>query len=298
MRPELSVNISFERDLVMGHCIGKGAAGTVHVAVYEGQQVAVKMFNQQNLSDGDLRTFQQEVLVLSRTNHPSVVGLYGASLQLPNLCLVEELCDTCLEKFIYTGEEAASSKVTTTVLLSLAYDITCGLAYLHPSILHRDLKPANVLIKFDPGKGGLPRAKISDFGLARVRAAATLHTQALEVGTVAYMAPECFNLDQTGITHKCDIFSLGMVLWELAHWERPWKNLPSAAIIYNAAIAGKRPEFTASEGLCPPRLRKLIEACWAAEPLVRPAAADLAKEICLLAEELDISLPGMHAANA
>ncbi|GFH27328.1 putative serine/threonine-protein kinase [Haematococcus lacustris] len=144
-------------------------------------------------------------------------------------------------------------------------------------------------------EGGVPR---SDFGLARVRAAATLHTQALEVGTVAYMAPECFNLDQTGITHKCDIFSLGMVLWELAHWERPWKNLPSAAIIYNAAIAGKRPEFTASEGLCPPRLRKLIEACWAAEPLVRPAAADLAKEICLLAEELDISLPGMHAANA
>ncbi|GFH27330.1 CTR-like PK [Haematococcus lacustris] len=64
------------------------------------RDVAVKLFNQQNLSDGDLRTFQQEVLVLSRTNHPSVVGLYGASLQLPNLCLVEELCDTCLEKWV------------------------------------------------------------------------------------------------------------------------------------------------------------------------------------------------------
>ncbi|GFH14523.1 sodium bile acid symporter family [Haematococcus lacustris] len=150
-----------------------------------------------------------------------------------------------------------------------------------------DLKPANVLLS----AGG--SAKISDFGLARCKNHTYLQTKGTEAGTVAYMAPECFNPDIGGLTAKCDIFSLAVIMWELVTGEFPWEGTTNMAIIYRVAVQGVRNPLPDDPQACPPALASLITACWAHEPHLRPHCSQVVSQL----ESLLASLPGpRHAA--
>ncbi|KAG2484677.1 hypothetical protein HYH03_016506 [Edaphochlamys debaryana] len=279
---------------------GMGSYGRVVEGLYGGERVAVKLMAEglagppavSGMADADwsalVRTFTSEIGVLGRCAHPNIVRLLAACVTPPRLCLVMELCDTSLEHLI---RRAPGCLLPLHWVVCIAQDVAEGLAYLHPSVCHRDLKPANILIN-NPG-GPRQVAKLSDFGLARIRSS-VLVTNHPEAGTPAYMAPECFDATTTALTHHVDLYSFGVVLWVMLVGAEPWQGLPLMRLAYQVTFANERPPLAA----IPPerrlaRLLRLIERSWDADPRRRPAAAEAAKELMLLREQM-----GMAAAAA
>ncbi|KAG2427824.1 hypothetical protein HXX76_012146 [Chlamydomonas incerta] len=134
-------------------------------------------------------------------------------------------------------------------LLHIATDIARGLAYLHPTVVHRDLKPGNVLL--NSPDSDRPTAKLTDFGLSRLRSIN------LQVGTPTHMAPEVFDATSFAVTHKVDIYALGVVMWELVTGCVPWSGLSLVEI----AVA-----ITIQKARLP--LLELFESDAAQQPLV------------------------------
>ncbi|KXZ56920.1 hypothetical protein GPECTOR_1g83 [Gonium pectorale] len=215
------------------HHAGDAPAAAGHGAADAGGQVAHQAASQGE-EDGRARAagraFGQEVAVLARCEHPNIVRLLAASLELSRPCLVMELMDTCLDRLLYgaRGGGAAGEGVNARrpgellplpKVLSIVMQIGRALSYLHPTVLHRDLKPANVLVS--NAESDTPIVKLGDFGLARLNDT-VLVTQHPEAGTTPYVAPEAFDPFNFTIRDRADIYSLGVILWELLAGMRPW----------------------------------------------------------------------------
>ncbi|KAG2486655.1 hypothetical protein HYH03_014711 [Edaphochlamys debaryana] len=291
---------------------GEGAFGRVVEGRYQGRPVAVKLVADSAQWAGPLdaltRTFAQEVEVLSRCRHPNVVRLLAACLTPPRFCLVMELMEASLDDLMYGKLSAANGQLPndqrkgpalglgwpgqapgarprTAPLplgkaLHIGLQVARALEYLHPTVLHRDLKPANVLLA--QPLSDRPVVKVTDFGLSRLRST-VLVTANPDAGTPGYMAPECYDVrsHQAGvITHKADVFSLGVLLWELLAGRRPWLRQDPLVVAQNVADQRLRPSLqTLATDRCSPDLAALIEQCWDHDPRRRPAAAEAVKEL-------------------
>ncbi|KAG2426884.1 hypothetical protein HXX76_012671 [Chlamydomonas incerta] len=253
------------------------------------------------------RSFADEVAVLGRVDHPNVVRLLGACLDPPPICLVMERMETNLDCVLHgrapaggmpaAGAVAGGSGGSTRPLLSLrkalhiALGAARGLEYLHPTVLHRDLKPANVLLN-NPDSD-TPEVKITDFGISRLNHA-TLVTQRPGAGTPAYLAPECYEaatLRQGGITHRADMYSFGIMLWELLTGLRPWQGYNLLELAAAMVMHNQRPPLAAIDRAgggahCPASVRALVAQCWEHDPLRRPAAAEAVKCLEMALQEL------------
>lgn len=211
--------------------------------------------------------------------HPNVVGYFGLSLSGNAAIVLLEFCGggSLFEK-IHTKKFAS---MPLEQRMRLGIDIANGVAYLHSlGVIHRDLKSLNVLLD----TAGVP--KLSDFDSARdtveeQRADAALRplegplertvgpaTQAKAAGTVQWASPEV--LDGNPATAKSDIFSLGVVLWELATCMEPFQGVPpmrAGAFV----VGGGRLDLHDTA----PQVRDIIESCWRTEPNERPDAAEV-----------------------
>ncbi|PNW84404.1 hypothetical protein CHLRE_03g144264v5 [Chlamydomonas reinhardtii] len=238
--------------------------------------------------DGQLDSFHHEVQILGRCHHPCIVQLLAVCLTPPRLSLVMEAMETSLDKLIYGGARGSSSPPQLLPLpkvLHIALQIARGLEYLHPGVVHRDLKPANVLL--NGAHTDRPVVKLTDFGLSRIRLAtqATAHPEA---GTPAFIAPECFDAANLGLVkHQADIYSFGVVLWSMLTGEEPWAGLNMVLIAVQISLH-KRQLLVhhLPEERCPHKLKRLLWRCFEYEPMRRPAAADLVKDLLLLQEDL------------
>ncbi|KAG2427277.1 hypothetical protein HXX76_012473 [Chlamydomonas incerta] len=284
---------------------GRGSFGRVVEGVYKGQRVAVKLMTAAaaaavaaaaadggaggqtaDEADGDcggggtnglVRAFHHEVQVLARLTHPNVVRLIAACMTPPRFCLVMELMETNLESLM---RNAPGRLLPMSTVVAIALDVVRGLEYIHPTILHRDLKPANVLIGDPYGPNQV--AKLSDFGLARLYSS-VLVTRHPEAGTPPYMAPECFDATSRALSHHADAYSFGVLLWAMLSGLEPWQGLNMVRLAYRVAYGGERPPLDA---IPPerrlPKLVKLMEQCWQADPPRRPAAAEMVKQLLLV----------------
>ena len=215
-----------------------------------------------------LQSVTREVRALRRLVHPNVVKLHGVVTDEPDSVgmLIElaprgslrDLLDAAPAELV--GREA--------VQMELASGIAAAMAFLHaqaPQVLHHDLKSANVLVS-DGGTAGALSAKLTDFGLSFTASGSTLaSTVRASGGTVAYQAPEQF--DDT-FTAASEVYSYGVIVWELLHGGRPWEGKNIGAII-TAVLRGQRPAVTAADGV----LRQVMGECWSAEPAERPSFA-------------------------
>ncbi|KAG2488541.1 hypothetical protein HYH03_012860 [Edaphochlamys debaryana] len=282
--------------------LGKGAFGRVQEGRYRGELVAVKLIHAEgDAAAGDTcqltKALAQELEVLARCQHPNIVRLLAACMEPPRPFCVLERMETSLDKVLYgkTVNPDASTAEGDAALLSLptvlhiAREIARGLDFLHPTIMHRDLKPANCLMN-DPW-GASPVVKISDFGLSRLRET-MLITLAPEAGTAAYLAPECFDVEGAGrLSHRADMWSFGVVLWEMLAGIRPWRGMGPVPIAIQITVHGRRLAMPPREGpgrdaaRWPRRLLRLIASCWERDPMRRPAAADVVKQLSLMIEE-------------
>ncbi|GIL89229.1 hypothetical protein Vretimale_18576 [Volvox reticuliferus] len=250
-----------------------------------------------------LASLQQEVQVLGRCCHVNVVRLLAACLTPPRVCLVMELMDTSLDTLLYGQKGYHENRQARVIcsdggpstsqqqllplakVLHISTQIAAALEYLHPTIVHRDLKPANVLLN-DP-HSDFPVVKLTDFGLSRI-GMGTLATLHLEAGTPTYLAPECYDSRKNIIMHQSDLYSLGVLIWAMLSGRRPWQGCSIPAVAYKVAVLGERPPLEQiSSRRCPLRLRQLVKQCWDPDPLRRPAAAEMAKELSeMLAAQL------------
>ncbi|KXZ49395.1 hypothetical protein GPECTOR_21g621 [Gonium pectorale] len=213
-----------------------------------------------------LGMLEQEVQVLARCRHPNIVRLLAASLRPPRICLVMELMETSLDRFLY-GESPAGRLLPLPTVLHIALQVARALMHLHPTIVHRDLKPANILLS----------SCHSPYPLVK-----------LAVGTVPYMAPELFDVNNYTVEDRVDVFAFGVVLWEMLTGCRPWHGKSNMEVAVAVTIHNSRLQLShLPEARCPRKLRALLTACWESQPARRPAAAELVKALALVQEALE-----------
>lgn len=215
--------------------IGKGGFGTVYKGVFtDGREVAVKKLLREGL-EGE-KEFQAEMEVLSGHGfgwpHPNLVTLYGWCLNNSEKILVYEYIEGGSLEDLVTDK----TRLTWRKRLEVAIDVARALVYLHhecyPSIVHRDVKASNVLLD----KEG--KAKVTDFGLARIVNVGDSHVSTMVAGTVGYVAPEYGQTMQA--TTKGDVYSYGVLVMELATGRRAVDGGEECLVEWTRRVIGRR----------------------------------------------------------
>ncbi|KAH1180608.1 hypothetical protein KIL84_001542 [Mauremys mutica] len=260
----LPLEISFQ-ELLLDEIIGVGGFGKVYKGVWRGEEVAVKAARQD--PDEDISTtaesVRQEARLFCMLHHPNIIALKAVCLQPPNLCLVMEYA-----RGGALNRALAGRKVPPHVLVNWAVQIARGMNYLHNEavvpIIHRDLKSINVLIleKMEAGELGGRTLKITDFGLAREWHKTTKMSAA---GTYAWMAPEVIRLSR--FSKSSDVWSFGVLLWELLTGEVPYREIDALAVAYGVAMNKLTLPIPST---CPEPFARLLAECWDPDPHARP----------------------------
>eukprot|EP01127_Copromyxa_protea_P000423 TRINITY_DN10350_c0_g1_i1.p1 TRINITY_DN10350_c0_g1~~TRINITY_DN10350_c0_g1_i1.p1 ORF type:complete len:403 (-),score=83.51 TRINITY_DN10350_c0_g1_i1:29-1237(-) len=251
-------------ELKIGEVIGKGKAGSVHQGTYQGKSVAIKCFN--NSDKIDDKEFQKELSIMSVIRSERyVLVCYGGSAKKGNKFIVTELMETS----VYDLLHEKTVEINDQMAFIMAIQIAKCVAYLHDcDIIHRDLKSLNLLVsKFF-------EIKICDFGLSRVIDKNAPMTSS--VGTVAWVAPEIINQTKKQYTEKADIYSYGVILWELITREMPFADLEAFAIPIQVT-KGKRPSPVPKA--FNKEYRKLMKKCWGPKFSARPDANSIVTQL-------------------
>ncbi|MFC1851952.1 protein kinase [candidate division CSSED10-310 bacterium] len=195
--------------------IGKGGMGIVYKAVDSmiKRNVAIKMMTESQFDQEITRQrFFREAQAIGQLQHPNILTLYDAGEYQKRPYLVVEFLDGKDLKTLLKEEDLPSNEV----MLSIIVDICDALEYSHKrGIIHRDIKPANIFIL----KTG--EVKLMDFGIAKVADSGLTQTGTL-LGTINYMSPE--QIKAKDIDYRTDIFSLGVVMFEMFSHQRPYEG--------------------------------------------------------------------------
>jgi Tol biopolymer transport system component len=267
--------------------LGSGGMGEVYAAEDTKLQrrVALKLLPPDMAADPErLQRFQREARAVAALNHPNIVTIYSVEesdgVQFLTMELVEgkTLAEVIRPGGLPLGE-----------LLPLAVTLVDAVAYAHRhGIVHRDLKPANIMLAEDG------RLKVLDFGLAKLKPAlsstesTTLLTRSLTeqhavVGTAAYMSPE--QSEGRPVDHRSDIFSLGVVLYEMACGRRPFQGDSFFSIISSILKDTPAPVSSVNR-VMPASLDRIITRALAKDPADRfQDAVELAAELRVVQEQ-------------
>ncbi|CAN4078661.1 unnamed protein product [Withania somnifera] len=240
--------------------VASGSFGDLYKGTYCSQEVAIKVLKPENLNMDMVKEFSQEVFIMRKIRHKNVVQFIGACTRPPNLCIVTEFMS---RGSIYTFLHKQRGAFKLPTLLKVAIDVSKGMSYLHQNnIIHRDLKTANLLMD----EHGV--VKVGDFGVARVQAQTGVMTA--ETGTYRWMAPEV--IEHKPYDHKADVFSFGIVLWELLTGEIPYAYLTPLQAAIGVVQQGLRPTIPKSSH---PEFAELLEKCWQQDPTQRPDFSEI-----------------------
>lgn len=249
-------------ELCFYEIVGKGAFGVVSRARWRGKDVAVKIIE----TESERKAFLTELKQLSRVFHPNIVKLYGACTRAP-VCLVMEYAEG---GSLYNVLHGVGPQPTYTAAHAMSWALQCarGVEYLHSmkpkALIHRDLKPPNLLLIM----GGTV-LKICDFGTA-----CDIQTHMTNnKGSAAWMAPEVF--EGSNYSEKCDVFSWGIILWEVFTRRKPFDEIGGPAFrIMWAVHNGTRPPLIRN---CPKPLELLMTRSWSSNPAERPSMAEIVR---------------------
>ncbi|KAM3958790.1 mitogen-activated protein kinase kinase kinase slipper isoform 2-T2 [Aphomia sociella] len=261
--------------LKLEEVIGVGGFGKVYRGYWNDEVVAVKAARQDANEDIDVikESVLQEARLFWMLDHENIVSLKGVCLEEPNLCLVMEYARGGPLNRVLSGR-----KIRPDILVDWAIQVAQGMAYLHfgapMSLIHRDLKSSNVLLS----EAILPddtledkTLKITDFGLAREVYKTTRMSAA---GTYAWMPPEV--IKNSTFSHASDVWSYGVLLWELLTGETPYKGIDALAVAYGVAINKLTLPIPST---CPEPWKVLMEACWRSNPRERPQFPEILEQL-------------------
>jgi hypothetical protein len=270
------------RYLITGR-IGRGGMGMVYRGLDEAleREVAVKTLNAEGSLDPDSRRrFEVEAKAAARLQHPNIVTVFelGEDRGLPFIAM-EMLAGVDLEALLRSGAEMPLAEK-----LDVVVQVCRGLAYAHErGIVHRDIKPSNVRLLEDG------TAKIMDFGIAKLGGTHLTKT-GMMVGTVHYMSPE--QVRGKPLDGRSDVFSAGVILYELLAGERPFRGEGATQVLYKIVNEEPPPPDLAALGELGPKLRAILVRALAKEPEARyPGADALADELSTVLEEVQKAEP-------
>jgi len=262
--------------------VGEGSAASVYKALYKGEVVAVKQFKLEREGLGPLADqapaydlsvkmteCRREIAVMSEFHSPNILQLRGLILQ-PLSLVTEYINGGTLYDFLHRAE----TTLYWPLKLKLASEIAAAMLALHsshPPIIHRDLKTPNILLRLSTGEK-YPTAVLCDFGLSGEFAP---HLTAV-ADNPAWVAPEVLRKEK--YTLKADVYSMGVILWEIATRAVFMSQYRFMSEIADAVMAGKRPEMPS----VPERVSafaRLTGQCWAQEPADRPTFAEIAETL-------------------
>nr|GEU64980.1 serine/threonine-protein kinase EDR1 [Tanacetum cinerariifolium] len=250
-------------DLVIGERIGLGSYGEVYHADWNGTEVAVKKFLDQDFSGAALAEFKREVRIMQRLRHPNVVLFMGAVTRPPNLSIITEFLPRgSLYRIIHRPHCQIDEKRR----IKMALDVAKGMNCLHtsiPTIVHRDLKSPNLLVDEDWN------VKVCDFGLSRLKHNTFLSSKST-AGTPEWMAPEVLRNENSN--EKCDVYSFGVILWELATLRLPWSGMNPMQVVGAVGFQNRRLDIPKD---LDPLVGRIIWECWQTDPNLRPSFAQL-----------------------
>ncbi|KAL3508172.1 hypothetical protein ACH5RR_033554 [Cinchona calisaya] len=271
-------------DLTIGEHIGQGSCGTVYHALWYGSDVAVKVFSRQEYSDDVIFSFRQEVSLMKKLRHPNILLFMGAVTSPERLCIVTEFLP---RGSLFRLLQRKMAKLDWRRRIHMALDVARGMNYLHhcnPPIIHRDLKSSNLLVDKNW------TVKVGDFGLSRLKRETYLTTKTGK-GTPQWMAPEVLRNEPSD--EKADIYSFGVILWELATEKIPWDNLNSMQVIGAVGFMNQRLDIPKD---IDPQWVAIIESCWHSEPRSRPSSQDLVERFRDLQRKYAIQFQASRAA--
>ena len=226
-----------------------------------GHDVAIKVISSKYIADADaLSRFEREARLMARIRHPNIVHqyelrrLHGGHVALVMQYVRGESLITILRR---------RGKLRFDECAQILRDIGLALEHAHANgIIHRDVKPHNILIDADKGS-----ALLSDFGIAKAtQGDAEVTATGMAIGTPAYMAPE--QIDNAAVDGRADLYSLGVVGWEMLSGKRAWEGESLFGIIYKQKHQDLAP-LTLLRPDAPQRLLLALEGALEKDPARR-----------------------------
>lgn len=249
----------------VGRKLGSGGFKDCYAGVYNGLPVAIGKLRTTDITGEDLEEMRHEMGVLRALRHDNIVNFIGVCYKEKHLSIVTELCENgdLYEYMKRTPRPPFAQQ------MAMMHDIAHGVAYLHsrrPPIVHRDLKSQNILVS------GSKRAKINDFGLARIvpNRNTLLHTKC---GTPNWQAPEMW-ASTPSYTEKVDVYACGLIFWEILQWAHepfPYHNMKEAELYRKVRDHNARPDLNKLVRRYPSSLLVLIARMWDGDSQKRPS---------------------------
>ncbi|KAL8153670.1 hypothetical protein V2J09_011430 [Rumex salicifolius] len=272
-------------DLTIGEQIGQGSCGTVYHGLWYGSDVAIKVFSKQEYTEEAIYSFRQEVSLMKRLRHPNILLFMGAVTSPQHLCIVTEFLP---RGSLFRLLQRNTSKLDWRRRVHMALDIVRGMNYLHhcsPPVIHRDLKSSNLLVDKNW------TVKVADFGLSRIKHETYLTTKTGK-GTPQWMAPEVLRNERSD--EKSDIYSFGVILWELATDKIPWEHLNSMQVIGAVGFMNQRLDIPSDVD---PKWVSIIEKCWHSDPQRRPTFHELLEKLKDLARQYATQIQASRSSS-
>jgi len=266
---------------VVQDVLGKGGMGIVYKA-YDpilDRIVAIKMMVSAGADDELRERFYREAQAIGTLRHPNVITIYDLGQEGPNPYIAMEfLTGTDLDKIIKSRQSLDMVRK-----LDIIRQVSDGLHAAHQAgVTHRDVKPANIRVLDD----GL--VKIMDFGIARMSTSATMTRSGLIMGTVHYMSPE--QVKGVKVDGRSDIFSVGVVLYELLAYHKPFHADTMTSVLYK--IVNEPPPSLSSLGVeAPAGLESILKKALSKEITTRY------QDISLMSRDLLGLIGELHRAE-
>jgi len=271
--------------------IGRGAMGVVYKATDSVLQriVAVKTVNmalEREHADKYEARFYQEARAAGGLNHPNIVTVYDAGKAGDVVYMAMEYIQGVELRSLFTE----GTPMGVAQALSIAAQVAEGLGYAHQAgVVHRDIKPANIMVVADGP------VKITDFGIARMRASADLTQTGVMLGSPKYMSPE--QVIGKRADHRSDIFSLGVILYEMLTGAAPFSGENVTALMYQ--IVNFAPPAPSAVNRAVPEMLDFIVAKMLAKLLEEryPDARELARDLRECERSLAAPPAGTHPGH-
>ncbi|PIM99147.1 Tyrosine kinase [Handroanthus impetiginosus] len=254
-------------DLHLKEEIGQGSFAVVYRGVWNGSDVAVKVYCGNQYNEDTLLDYKKEIDIMRKLRHPNVLLFMGAVCTEEKLAIVTEyMTRGSLFKTLHRNGQSLDIRRR----LRMAIDVARGMNYLHhrnPPIVHRDLKSSNLLVDKSW------TVKVGDFGLSKLKDA-TFLTARSGRGTPQWMAPEVLRNEPS--TEKSDVFSFGVILWELMTERIPWSNLNFLEVVGVVGFMDGRLDLPEN---IDPQVSSLISQCWRSNPEDRPSFEEIIRKM-------------------
>ncbi|PUZ61466.1 hypothetical protein GQ55_4G279300 [Panicum hallii var. hallii] len=265
-------------EVAIGERLGLDSFGEVFRGEWHGLEVTIKRFLQQDISSDAFEAFRTEVGIMKRVRHPNVVLFMGAVTRVPQLSIVTEFLPRgSLFRLIH---QSNNHQLDERRRLRMAFDVACGMNYLHncsPVIVHGDLKSKNLLVDEKWV------VKVCNFGLSRIKHSTFLFKQD---ETPEWMAPEVLRNEPSD--EKCDVFSYGVILWELCTLLQPWEGMNPMQVVGAVGFRQRRLDIP---GSVDPAVAEIIKRCWQTDPRLRPSFSVIMAALRPLLENMPANQP-------